>query len=256
LGNAVIGRVVLAGAEGSLPDLVAVFPPPVPLEIRGAAGLTDTGVGATFDDLPDLPLTRLTVRLAGGPDSVLTSTPALCTSQQRLGGDTRAHNGVEAAISAVVTVAGCQAQPAPPAPAPGPAAPPASEPASGAVLGALSANGVRTTLRYSARRGLRLTVNIPAAMRAARTLDLALPRGLTLNTRRLRRVHTFAGGRGRKVTAATRSALRVTVPTGARTWTVAIEAGALRKSGRLGRAGITLRDGVSAPVVLRVATAV
>jgi hypothetical protein len=65
------GKAYLTGSL-TAPAITLVFPPPFPIKLSGAVNVV-TG-STTFTGVPDLPLTDLRVALAGGPDSVFTST--------------------------------------------------------------------------------------------------------------------------------------------------------------------------------------
>ena len=65
------GKGYLTGSSSGL-SLTLVFPPPFPLTLTGAVNLLANS--ATFTGLPDIPLTKLTVTLAGGPQGLFLTT--------------------------------------------------------------------------------------------------------------------------------------------------------------------------------------
>ncbi len=65
------GTVYLTGALTS-PVLTVVFPPPFPIVLNGAINITNNSV--SFTNVPDIPLTSLTVSLDGGTDALFQTT--------------------------------------------------------------------------------------------------------------------------------------------------------------------------------------
>ncbi len=65
------GDAYLTGSSSGL-SLTLVFPSPFPLTLTGAVNLLSNS--ATFTGLPDIPLTNLTVSLAGGPQGLFLTT--------------------------------------------------------------------------------------------------------------------------------------------------------------------------------------
>lgn len=69
--TALSGKGYLTGSSSGL-SLTLVFPPPFPLTLTGAVNLLTNS--ATFSGLPDIPLTKLTVSLDGGPQGLFLTT--------------------------------------------------------------------------------------------------------------------------------------------------------------------------------------
>jgi uncharacterized membrane protein YgcG len=65
------GKAYLTGALAT-PAIALVFPPPFSLTLRGNVNLATSTT--TFDNVPDIPLTDLSVALAGGPTAVFSTT--------------------------------------------------------------------------------------------------------------------------------------------------------------------------------------
>jgi hypothetical protein len=63
----------------------------------------------SFAGLPDVPLARLAVDLAGGPGSLLTAGGAFCSGQQATSADFSGQNGTEVHLGSPLSVAGCGA---------------------------------------------------------------------------------------------------------------------------------------------------
>jgi hypothetical protein len=161
------GRIVLR--KGSpLPGLALVFPPPFPLEFEGSTTLTPLGLRSTFDNLPDLPISKLEVDFSSGSQSLLTRA-GVCLTGGTLRGSFTGRNGKTTSDSSRLAVLGC--------PFPKPAA-------------TVSLRGLAGNLPV-----LKLLVRAPdeataAAAVAARAIEidhvsLKLPKGLKLNKRKL-----------------------------------------------------------------------
>jgi hypothetical protein len=112
------GRIVLVAHPLALPTPTIVFGPPVPLVVPGTDSLTSNPLAlhATFDQLPDIPLSRLTVTFAGGPGSLFVAkASALCAPPQDTTGTIVAQSGASLSGSVATTVFGCPASTAAPA---------------------------------------------------------------------------------------------------------------------------------------------
>jgi hypothetical protein len=216
------GKVVIKSQPGALPLLVIVLPPPLPLQIVGSPGLALTGqTTTTFDNLPDAPITKLTVTLNGGADSVLQARSGLCTGAKTVGGTFAAHSGKTANVNAPLPVSGtCPSASTPPPPPPPPAATP---------TGKLSFSGLAKTPRLVA------SLSVPSGAAAAKKLKLTLPSGLSVVKKRLAKgLKVTAGGRTVKVkTSSTSRSLTITLPSAASSVKVTLGGGALKASSSL-----------------------
>jgi hypothetical protein len=203
-----------------------VFPPPLAISIDGTPSLGPSGFSATFDGLPDVPLAKLEVRIAGGPQSVFTGS-ALCTGSHALLGSLAAHSGAVAQLRSPIAVSGCK-----------PVVPTASA-------------SLRGTGGPRPRLGVKLRV--PAAAPALRTVNLHLPRGLSVGSRALGRSLRVTAG-GKRVRGAARrrgNGVRIVLPApGSRSVTVTLRRPALRVSRALAR---RVRAGKRATLRLTVA---
>jgi hypothetical protein len=72
------GSVLLAVDPNGLPGLVVAFGGPPALQLEGTARVVRSRIRVAFDALPDLPLTRLTLRIAGGREGLLRAKRDLC----------------------------------------------------------------------------------------------------------------------------------------------------------------------------------
>jgi hypothetical protein len=193
LGAALNGRVVLR--KGSpIPGIALVFPAPFPFTFEGSVALTSLGLKATFDGLPDVPISKLQVKFSGGPNSLFTA-GGLCFSPGSVRGSFTGHNGKTASDVSPTSVSGC------PWPTPK---------ASVSLRGLLS--GVPK---------LSVVVSAPQGAIAARTakpvgigrISIKLPRGLKLNKRKLakRIALRLDGKRGGVTRSASRKRLRLSL---------------------------------------------
>jgi hypothetical protein len=181
--KALTGKVYLTGTLSS-PAITVSFPPPFALTLNGSVSLA--GNTTTFSGVPDLPLSDLTVSLAGGPDAAFAST---CTtpSGDAIGGFSSQDGDLFASSTAPFTVTGCP--PASPEGSGGGATPPSTRPAAPvtAPLGLPSlAAASLTGLRHGKPAiGFRLITGKGAPKLSS--LTVPLPRGLSFIRRRVRR---------------------------------------------------------------------
>jgi hypothetical protein len=94
----VSGPVYLRSSDNTLPDLALSLRGPASQPIRfEAAGRTDSingGIRNTFDFVPDVPVTKLTLQLQGGKKGLLTNSKDICAGNAGKAEATyTAHNG-------------------------------------------------------------------------------------------------------------------------------------------------------------------
>jgi hypothetical protein len=121
------GRIVLLPRAGFTRTLTVLFDAPVALRLDAVTQLTGnpSRVTTTFSDLPDMPLTSLTLEIDGGPDSLFVAGPSLCQAPQSTLGSFAALDGATVQRTVPEQVTGCRTTPATP-----PAAPAGHAPAS------------------------------------------------------------------------------------------------------------------------------
>ena len=78
------GRLVLLEGEGRLPDIAVALGGEVPLELRGHLVAHNTRIRASFDSLPDVPLSHLHLVLKGGFRGLLVNSNGLCSRRPPL----------------------------------------------------------------------------------------------------------------------------------------------------------------------------
>jgi hypothetical protein len=191
---------------GSLlaPAITIVFPAPFPITLTGAVSLADNAT--TFSDIPDIPLTDLTVTLAGGPDAVFAygctapagTATATLTSQN--GDQTRT-------VPSTFTVGDdvCPATPSTPPPSTSPGAPTAPQSAP-VVAGRPTVSGARLTGLRAGHPALVLTAHRGTHAPLLSTVTLGLPRGLAFLAHR---VHGRLTVRGLSLRGASVRSLRL-----------------------------------------------
>jgi hypothetical protein len=114
LDYALEGPVYLRSSSHNLPDLVLALHGPAshPIEID-AVGRIDSvngGIRTTFAQVPDAPLTKVVLRMAGGQKSLLQNSRNLCASTNRADVQMDAHNGRTANSQPALRAAGCPAK--------------------------------------------------------------------------------------------------------------------------------------------------
>ncbi len=165
------GAVTLVAVPGGLPQLRLALRGALSVDLVGAVGFTSTNrLINTFDNIPDVPLSRFVLTVNAGPTSPVTVDRDLCTPDQAtLDGSFTAHSGVQAAATATAVRVGCDTVRAPKLTA---------------RLGRLSGG----------RPALRLKVSSPD--RALSSVTLRLPKGLSLAKGASGRTTATAPGNG------------------------------------------------------------
>lgn len=111
LATPVTGPVSYITAPGSTqPALGVQFGPPVPLQLVGRVGFGASSITNTFDNIPDLPLSRFQLTIAGGGTrGLLTNGDNLCRliDPPVASGQVLAHSGRSANLTALLPVRGC-----------------------------------------------------------------------------------------------------------------------------------------------------
>jgi hypothetical protein len=207
----ITGRVVLLSRGIGSFSLAVLFSNPA-IRLEGPAAITANGLTTTFNGIPDVPLTDLKVRFSGGPNSLLVSTAALCVGTSNTVGDFTAHSGKTARVTAPLAVSGC-------------------------VLGRLAFSGLGGSTPAMA-----LSVRTPQGAPALKTLEVALPSGLSIapasatRARLPRGLSVRANGRlVRRGVRVGRHRLRIVLRRAARRLRVRLRAPALRVSRSLAR---------------------
>ncbi|HLI59795.1 MAG TPA: hypothetical protein VKV21_09040 [Solirubrobacteraceae bacterium] len=246
--TALTGRAYFTGSATG-PTLTLVFPAPFPLTLTGAIDLVHNS--ATFNGLPDIPLTSLAVTLNGGPRALFDTdcaTPS-GTANARLvdqNGDTTRN------VAAHFAVAGCpgvtgngsgtgsgsgsgSTTSGSSATSSGPTASASGTRLTGRNIRGLGRGRPSLTFRVSVARHRprirRMTVRLPAGLsfRGHRARRLLLVRGVTVRGARLR---SAVLSHGRLVLTLRRAAPRATVTLGPRSLR---ESRALRAKARAGK---------------------
>lgn len=85
LDYAVEGPVYLRSSDNKLPDLVAVLrgPPsqPIEVEVDGRIDSVHGGIRTTFEDLPDVPVSKFVLSMRGGGQGILVNSRNLCAAK-------------------------------------------------------------------------------------------------------------------------------------------------------------------------------
>jgi hypothetical protein len=87
------GPVYLRSSSHELPDLVIALKEPVQINVVGRIDSIDGGIRVTFGSIPDSPVTKAIVNMAGGPRGLLVNSRNLCAAVARSTLRMRGHNG-------------------------------------------------------------------------------------------------------------------------------------------------------------------
>jgi hypothetical protein len=104
--TALSGAVYLTGSIAS-PVMTIAFPPPYALELNGA--ITTSSNKVAFTNIPDVPLTSLTVALKGGTTGLFQTSCTTATATANATGAFTGQNGATATATAPLTISGCSA---------------------------------------------------------------------------------------------------------------------------------------------------
>lgn len=112
LRDPVTGRVYLVKrppGQMGLPRLVVQFRDPVALDLEGIVNIgKGGGIGTTFPVVPDLPITRFTLRFHGGAYGALALTKNICRRALRLPATFEGQNGRTVKARPRIAVRGCR----------------------------------------------------------------------------------------------------------------------------------------------------
>jgi hypothetical protein len=96
------GPIYLRSSNNPLPDMVFVLkgPPSLPVEVNASARIDSVngGIRATFDSVPDAPVTELTAFFPGGKKGLMVNSTNLCAQVNRVTAKFSAHNGKKATL--------------------------------------------------------------------------------------------------------------------------------------------------------------
>lgn len=113
LSTPLTGKIVLQGHSGALPTPAIVFTAPIALVQPGTVKLSSgppLTLTTTFDNLPDLPMSKLTVTFNGGLTGLfLANKLAICTSPQNSSGTLTGQNGATETGAVPTAISGCPA---------------------------------------------------------------------------------------------------------------------------------------------------
>ena len=193
--GALTNGVVNLGGSVLAPTLTVGFPPPYPVSFTGTVDTSSEAL--TFNDIPDLPLTGLTLAVGGGSAvKLFTTTCAPGSLAVKL---TPWNGGSPQAASTPITFGGsCPASPT----APGAPTAPSGGPS-------VSAASLRGLVKRAAR--IRFTANEGNSAAPIKRIALTLPRGLALASARGVTVRNARGRTVRFSAAARRGVLTITL---------------------------------------------
>jgi hypothetical protein len=231
------GPVRIVEVPGGFPKLVVYLNGTINVRLAGLIALTDQGAQTTFDNIPDVPLSRFQLDFAAGPNGLVATTADLCTQAAKIKGELSAHSGATQTVTITPKVKGCPKTGPKPPPQGGP-----PRPVGSASLKGLA--GKSPTLKASAKRkggGKRLT-----------SLSVKLPSGLTFVRGKLAKgLKTGKGARG-SLSGRSTLRLRSKSSTGVTNIAATIRNGALKVSAKLRK---RVRKHAKVKVTLRITEA-
>ena len=100
------GNLYLRSSSHLLPDMVAVLkgPPSFPIEIESAGRIDSVhgGIRATFENVPDAPITEVVASFPGGSKGLLENSRNICSQKFRVVAKFEAHSGKAAELKPVL----------------------------------------------------------------------------------------------------------------------------------------------------------
>jgi hypothetical protein len=199
---------------GQLPGLVIQLDDPIPLRLEGAVELSPTGIKTTFTGLPDVPLSRFALNLAGGTSGAFQLASDVCAAAPpTIAATFVAHSGKQTAETRPLKVEGCTPPPR---------------------------ASARITRLRTGRPTLRVRVAAAGGAADLRAVRVLLPDALQVKPKRVRRgvrARTAAGPLPRDAVKLSRDGdLRIALPNGTRTVSATVAKGAVRVGRKLERA--------------------
>jgi hypothetical protein len=196
LANPLTAKIVLVAHSGSIPTLAILIPAPISYELDATPVLTGTSVQALVANIPDIPLSGLSLNLPGGASSLFRAGTHFCTTAQTFSGSFTAWSGATASPSGPATISGCPATSAAAinsAPQDVSLSAPSMPRAAGGTS-ARSGSGTAGTTGSASVTGLaadhpRLTLAVGSARQAGglRSLGFRIPSGFSVRTGELSR---------------------------------------------------------------------
>jgi hypothetical protein len=108
LSQPLTGNVYAANTGMGLLGFAVQFTSPVQLELDGGANLPNFIIVSTFDNVPDVPLSKFALHFDNGPNGSLLAGQDLCTiGPQTVQGEFLAHSGATATQTPTMAVNGC-----------------------------------------------------------------------------------------------------------------------------------------------------
>jgi hypothetical protein len=96
------GPVYLRSSDNNLPDFVADLKGLVDVEAVARIDSVKGGIRASFEDVPDAPLTKVVVEMQGAKKGLIVNSTDLCASKHRAKALMSGHNGMRAKGNPVV----------------------------------------------------------------------------------------------------------------------------------------------------------
>ena len=109
LSTPLTANIYLEQHANALPTLEIVIPAPFNITLTGTPILSGSSVQALVANVPDIPITNMTLNLPGGPASLFVAGVHMCTATQSFSGTFNSWSGVNATPSSTATVNGCPA---------------------------------------------------------------------------------------------------------------------------------------------------
>jgi len=101
------GPVYLRSSDHPLPDLVAALRGEVEIDLAGRIDSHKGGIRTSFESVPDAPVTKFVLKMAGGKKGLLVNSTDVCRRRHRAGAEFSAQNGRVAHLAPALRFTGC-----------------------------------------------------------------------------------------------------------------------------------------------------
>jgi hypothetical protein len=107
LGKPLSGAVYLRSSDNPLPDLVAKLGGELEIDLDGRIDSKHGGIRATFESVPDAPVSKFVLQMKGGKKGLLTNSTDICLGKHRATVQMRAQNGRQLGMRPVLVDSNC-----------------------------------------------------------------------------------------------------------------------------------------------------
>lgn len=98
----------MRSSDNKLPDIVVDLHGQVGIEVVGRIDSVKGGIRATFEAVPDAPVSKVIVSMQGGKKGLIVNSRNLCAAKNRAMVELEGHNGKRRNLRPVMRAVGCK----------------------------------------------------------------------------------------------------------------------------------------------------